>query len=76
MAVNSLFVLMCRYTHCVKVYPLQGGVWANQQPQFAFDAAVGWGFPSEYCCDVWYEKLEWCCCQMVKKNLKICLFSF
>jgi len=42
MAVNSLFVLMCRYTHCVKVYPL-GGVWVNQQPQFAFDASVGWG---------------------------------
>jgi len=42
MAVNSLFVLMCRYTHCVKVYPLEG-VWVNQQPQFAFDAPVGWG---------------------------------
>jgi len=34
MAVNSLFVLMCRYTQCVKVYPL-GGVWVNLQPQFA-----------------------------------------
>jgi len=34
MAVNSLFVLMCHYTHYVRVYPL-GGVWVNQQPQFA-----------------------------------------
>jgi len=37
MEVNSLFVLMCRYTHCVNVYPL-GGVWVTQHPQFAFDA--------------------------------------
>jgi len=48
---------MCRYTYCVKVYPL-GGVCVNQQPQFAFDAPVGWGFPSEYYCDVWYGKIR------------------
>jgi len=66
MAVNSLFVLMCRYTHCVKVYPL-GGVWVNHQPQFAFDAPIGWGFPSQYCCDVWYGKIRMVLLPMVKK---------
>ena len=24
----------------------------------ASDAPVGWGFPSEYCCDVWYGKIR------------------
>ena len=73
MAVNSLFVLMCRYTHCVKVY-LLGGVWVNHHPQFTLDAPLGGGFPSEYCCDVWYGKIRMVWLPDGEKNLKICLF--
>ena len=57
MAVNRLFVLMCRYTHCVKVYPL-GGVWVNHQPQFAFDAPVGVSVRILLTFDVWYGKIR------------------
>ena len=64
---------MCCYTHSVKVYPL-GGVWVNQQLQFAFDAPLGGGFPSEYCCDVWYGKIRMVWLPDGEKNLKICLF--
>ena len=59
MAVNSLFVLMCRYTHYVKVYPL-GGVWVNHQPKFAFDAPLGVGFRHNIAVTFGTEKLEWC----------------
>ena len=69
MAVNSLFVLMCRYTHCVKFYPL-GGVWVNHQPQFAFDAPLGGGFRQNIAVTFGTEKLEWC--GDGEKNLKIC----
>ena len=42
----------------------------------AFDTPVGWrGVQSQYCCDVWYEKLEWCLYPMVKKNLRY-VYSF
>jgi len=46
---------------------------AGRKSQFlsttpAFDASFrGGGFPSKCCHDVWYGKLEWCGCQMVKK---------
>jgi len=73
MAVNSLFVLMCRYTHCVKVYPL-GGVWVNQQPNLHSTHPLGGGLPSEYCCDVWYGKIRMVWLPDGEKNLKICLF--
>ena len=67
MAVNSLFVLMCRYTHCVEVYPL-GGVWVNHQPQFAFDAPLGGGgFRQNIAVTFGTEKLEWCGYPTVKK---------
>jgi len=73
MAVNNLFVLMCRYTHCVKVYPL-GGVCVNQQPQFAFDAPFGGGggggggFRQNIAVTFGTVKLEWCGYPMVKKK--------
>ena len=59
MAVNGLFVLMCRYTHCAKVYPL-GGVWVNHQRQFALDAPLGGGFRQNIAVTFGTKKLEWC----------------
>ena len=50
---------MCRYTHCVKVYPL-GDVCVNQQPQFAFDAPWVGGFRQNIAVTFGTEKLEWC----------------
>ena len=47
---------MCRYTHCVNVYPL-GGVWVNQEPQFAFDASLGGGFRQTIAVTFGTEKL-------------------
>jgi len=64
---------MCRYTHCVNVYPL-GGVWVNQEPQFAFDASLGGGFRQTIAVTFGTKKLEWCGYPMVKKNLKISFF--
>ena len=50
---------MCRYTHCVKVYPL-GDVCVNQQPQFAFHAPWVGGFRQNIAVTFGTEKLEWC----------------
>ena len=42
----------------------------------AFDAPIGWGFSSEYSCDVWYGKIRMVWLPEGEKNLKICLFVF
>jgi len=42
MAVNSLFVLMCRYTHCVKVYP-RGRLGKSQTAPICIRRPIGWG---------------------------------
>jgi len=43
MAVNSLFVLMCRYTHCVKIYFL-GASGEICSPNFYFQTP-SWSIP-------------------------------
>jgi len=35
---------------------------------------LGGGFPSEYCCDIWYGKISMVWLPEGERNLKICLF--
>jgi len=64
MAVNSLFVLMCRYTHYVKIYPL-GASGEISSPNFYFI------FPGSYLRNQSsYEVEIWC----TSKHLQVKFF--